>query len=114
MFNKVATHLLTQNMQCLNDGDCAYRGFNGTKCAIGVLISDEHYDSNLEGNGIGNWNSRLCNALEKSGVSVDCDADMLLLRKLQDLHDGYDPQEWHSRLTTIACESGLSTEALAR
>lgn len=38
------------------NGDCAYRGENGKKCAVGLLISDELYDrykGGLEGLKVG-------------------------------------------------------------
>ena len=50
-FDLVAKHLLTQGSQSLAaDGrSCMYRGENGTKCAIGVVIADEFYDPSFEG-----------------------------------------------------------------
>lgn len=46
VFTKVATHLLKQGRRALfaeKNGfrSCAYRGDNGTKCAVGCLIKDE-------------------------------------------------------------------------
>lgn len=34
------------------NGMCAYRGKNGTKCAVGLLIPDEEYDKSIESNSI--------------------------------------------------------------
>jgi len=50
IFNTVATHLLTQGCQSLKpNGNCAYRGENGTKCAVGVLISNRNYRKWMDG-----------------------------------------------------------------
>jgi len=44
-FDKVARHLLTQQAKAEQpDGNCAYRGEHGRKCAVGCLISDEEYE----------------------------------------------------------------------
>lgn len=52
IFNKVATHLLTQGKRSVaSDGSCMYRGPEGTKCAIGCLIEDDEYHPLLEGKG---------------------------------------------------------------
>lgn len=51
MFNKVAAWLtrpgFTQSKK--DNGFCAYRGVDGNKCAIGILIPDCKYSPNLEG-----------------------------------------------------------------
>ena len=53
IFNKVATHLFTQGTRAMLDpecesGQCMYRGPNGSKCAVGVLIPDKLYRKNME------------------------------------------------------------------
>jgi hypothetical protein len=50
IFNKVADHLLTQGKPALFDeiGDCAYRGQDGSMCAVGCLIPDELYTPEME------------------------------------------------------------------
>ena len=54
IFNKVATHLLKQNKRSIDKGTdvCLYRGPNGTKCAVGVLIPDSLYLKTMEGRNI--------------------------------------------------------------
>jgi hypothetical protein len=52
IFDTVAKHLLKQGRRAVNPDIpemCHYRGANGTKCAVGVLIPDEAYDSMMEG-----------------------------------------------------------------
>lgn len=34
------------------DGKCAYRGINNTKCAIGFIVPDEDYNPDMETKGI--------------------------------------------------------------
>lgn len=45
LFDRVVTALILQGRPALNDGACAYRGEDGSKCAVGHLISDEVYRS---------------------------------------------------------------------
>ena len=52
IFNKVAKHLLKQGRRARDGNGCAYRGENGTKCAVGCLIPDALYDDRLEGSSV--------------------------------------------------------------
>lgn len=48
-FAKVLTHLRQQGQQAVDeDGDCMYRGLNNTMCAVGCLIPDDRYDTDME------------------------------------------------------------------
>ena len=50
IFDTVATHLFTQGRQArLSNTTCAYRSDDGLKCAIGALIPDDMYRSEMEG-----------------------------------------------------------------
>jgi hypothetical protein len=54
IFDKVASHLITQGVQAVRNRwvgypSCAYRGDNGTMCAAGCLIPDEEYNPEFEG-----------------------------------------------------------------
>ena len=49
VFETVANHLFTQGQQAKNDvGHCMYRGIGGTKCAVGILISDADYEYDMD------------------------------------------------------------------
>lgn len=48
VFDVVVAHLFTQRRQSLTSGFCAYRGVEGTKCAVGVLIPDDVYNKDME------------------------------------------------------------------
>ena len=59
VFDHVAAHLIKQGKQSLTDKKegysysgiygCAYRGVNGTSCAVGCLIPDDEYKVVIEG-----------------------------------------------------------------
>jgi hypothetical protein len=53
IFDTVATHLFTQGKKAVNyKGSCVYRAGDGSKCAVGVLIPDDHYNVKMETGGI--------------------------------------------------------------
>ena len=53
MFDEAGCHLIRQGEQSLVydeiGASCAYRGFSGTKCAVGALIPDDKYNPRWEG-----------------------------------------------------------------
>lgn len=69
IFDTVVKHLAAQKVaskdKALNDGHhydiCAYRGDNGTSCAVGCLIKDEDYSPKMEGSSVRSlyWNEQL-------------------------------------------------------
>lgn len=92
VFNRVVKHLRQQGMRSMRIRDarpgaagCAYRGDNGTMCAVGCLIADEHYNEWFEGTGVCAPDVR--EALFNSGVVTDKDT-LYLLTSLQQIHDG--------------------------
>ena len=95
IFNKAAVHLMGMEGPSLDqDSDaCAYRGkdedceFNGQMCAVGLFIKDEHYDDDLEGQGISGGQD-VVNAVAASWGQDDLTAAQIsLLADLQDAHD---------------------------
>ena len=113
VFTKVATHLLNQmEVSESHPGACAYRGENGTMCAVGCLIKDEFMKSEFNGSGV--TDSRVLNALNLSGIKLEytpgeCggDGDIHFLIKLQDIHDLHDPNVWNKQLENFALVRGL-------
>lgn len=99
VFDKIATHLLTQNSAAYDWG-CKYRTNDGRKCAIGCLIPDHLYDSNIEGLSL-SGNNRLISILENVLGQLD-DIDHKILRDLQDLHDSIHIEKWKFNLKIIA------------
>ena len=98
VFNHVKNHLLTQGVRSLlsyresKAVGCAYRD-NGKqlKCAAGCLISDQEYDSSIEGN---TWTT-----LVNSG-KVPSEHSMLI-DELQRIHDVSSPEDWESELNSL-------------
>ena len=95
IFDKASVHLMGMDSPSLDqDNDaCAYRGkdddcdFNGQRCAVGLFISDEHYDCDIEGTGITS-NRSVSHAVAKSWGQEHLTSDQLsLLADLQMAHD---------------------------
>lgn len=104
IFDIVAKHLLTQNCKALGlDGRCSYRGDAGTKCAVGILISDEEYYPEMEGFNV-------------TGLKLP---DRLLphidfLTRFQIIHDGCNVEDWEALLLNTAKKYHLSAETLRK
>lgn len=96
VFDIVAEHLLRQGEVALDSetGSCAYRGSDGRKCAIGVLIPDGSYKQELEGL------SASQSAVLKAAGLRHSQAD--LAGSLQFLHDCTPPEAWACALRDVA------------
>ena len=103
IFDKVATHLLTQNAraQAPNGTYCYYRAPGGLTCAVGCLISDEAYQPQIEGVGVGN--DRVSRVVAQSiGQVALSERQQSLLASLQNIHDEVDPDRWPEALRKVA------------
>lgn len=98
----VKEKLLNQYECSFNENECAYRGENGLKCAIGHLIPDDLYLPQFEGTGIHSISpiknsptgEKLKTAIEKTiGRTLNAD-DLMVLATLQKIHDDYDVDNW--------------------
>jgi hypothetical protein len=111
IFDKAATHLLTQNTKSVNCiGDCQYRGDYGNMCAAGVFIADSNYSPALEKGGVRRGD--VSSALHASGFPTTNFIAMDVLSRLQKLHDGFEPAEWFVQLNRLATAQGLSIAVL--
>lgn len=90
--DKVLKHLWDQGRVSASSyaKGCAYRGNDGTKCAIGILIPEEVYLSEMEGKGF----IALCSEFEEiadipeiQALRVDHPMHGPLGKALQQLHD---------------------------
>ena len=103
IFDKVSNHLLTQNLRSTNQlceiTSCAYRGDNGTTCAIGCLIPDALYHTKLEGFGVAN---RKVKDTLRPVIGRVTFAKAALLLNLQHIHDNMKTSSWNSRLRGLA------------
>lgn len=105
IFDKVAGHLLQQNAKSLdNTGMCTYRGENGLKCAVGILIPDGEYSPNMEALTV---NKLLETDLLSADLKEVMQKHSRLLKWLQMIHDDQDISTWKEDLTNLARESGL-------
>ena len=117
IFDKVASHLITQGVQAkiitdqlLGHTSCVYRGPNGTMCAAGCLIPDEEYHMHFEGLPWGNLEDKIPSLASLPGSHHE------LIVSLQRLHDCDD--NWNTidilknALRDVASEYGLSSDIL--
>lgn len=124
IFDTVAKHLFSQGQRAMMnnnhglDGEyCAYRGENGMKCAVGVLIPDDMYDPDMDKFG-------------GDGTSIDCilhkypdkvpewfHENSVFLESLQDIHDSASnwvcTEEMKHRLSELAEELNLNNSVLS-
>lgn len=117
IFDKVSTHLLTQGAKSMLDDPtkpmtCAYRGTEGRRCAVGVLISDEVYYTEIEGDAVTYDGVKAM--LRASGVSSVNGRRLDLLSDLQQIHDTCPPLSWGDELLLTARKYRLNAEAIRR
>lgn len=110
LFDKVANHLLTQGIPSMRDlpdesghirQRCAYRGDNGTKCAVGCLIPDDQYDPNMETLPVKTLLKVQPNALGFQPTPEQIN----VLADLQTLHDICPSSQWPTLLKEWAQEN---------
>jgi hypothetical protein len=82
LFATIVNHLWQQKIPAIING-CVYRGPNGTKCAIGCLITDEEYDPRMENRTI----ISLRNDFKVAALQNSSQNDITLLEHLQAVHD---------------------------
>lgn len=108
-FTRVKNHLLLQGKRSTMFAGpgytgymCRYRSTQGTEtlmCAVGCLIKDEHYSTDLEGLLV--IEAIVLDALAASGIILD-PVTLELLQDLQRLHDNNNPDAWTDELKVIA------------
>jgi hypothetical protein len=121
IFDKVATHLLTQNAKSKLSNNptasCAYEGFDGTKCSIGCLFIPDICIPALERKSV--HHTAVHAALFASGVvgesytagGID-EKRRNLLRRLQTTHDERFICEWKRALGYVAKQFQLNDDVL--
>jgi hypothetical protein len=115
LFDAVATHLLAQGKQAIDEmtNICKYRAPDGSKCGIGGLIPDELYNPEMEGHmvwGGSDMGDRIC---ETAGIPPEL-IDFSVV--LQGAHDqGNDSNDdawrksWRDQMFLIAASNELNT-----
>jgi hypothetical protein len=117
LFDKVATHLLTQGKkaQDLVPVICRYKTDDGLKCAVGCLIPDELYSTDLEGCALCQPHDdfgkvdRLKRVLITVGIASQ---QFNMLAELQNIHDYQDAESWRFRLGDFARHHKLKEDIL--
>lgn len=96
IFNAVWKHLVTDNApkSVRKDGEaCQYRGADGAKCAVGILVTDEECEG---------WDAS-GNAASDVPLPARLTAHVALLAELQLCHDtANNPQERSKKLRKCA------------
>lgn len=119
IFDKVATHLLKQQAKSrrldAEDGNlfCAYRGqgeSQGLSCAVGCLIPDEEYKTDMEGENI---DSLMASGLLSAQLVTEFTHHHDLLVDLQRLHDNADVDDWKKSLERVALNYRLTFPIIA-
>jgi hypothetical protein len=91
IFNRAITGLIKQGCLSTNtSGECQYRGREGTKCALGLLIPDKHYTPDAEGTRVVNddlTKDALYYMCKASGINLDFAPTRDLVVDLQNMHD---------------------------
>lgn len=116
-FDIAVTGLLKQGKKSVFRSDisatgfqCRYRGEKGTKCAVGMLIDDEHYDDDIECEQADQ--KPVLGCLEASGCPVDDMAFVSLMMDMQSIHDNTSVSDWADEFYNLAGKYGLSTAVL--
>lgn len=103
IFDKVAHHLLTQNAKSqICEGQCVYHhSSSGRKCAVGCLIPDDKYCTNMEGIAVESL-------LSKHSELIDLQRHVTLLKIVQRIHDVGEVISWRQRLIECAANFGFT------
>ncbi len=104
----MSKHLLSQGVRA-TDGfvRCAYRGANGTACAVGCLIPDALYSSQFEQKNLYHIHELLSGRDDAKPLATFIAANVRLLDELQSMHDLRTPDRWRYELRKIAARHGL-------
>lgn len=95
VFDHIVNSLRKQKCKSLNEnGKCVYRGLNGTKCAVGHLISDDEYDVEFDSRAL-SWDDLLTLYGFPSKHHE-------LLITMQQIHDGCQIEEWEDQFRILA------------
>ena len=112
LFKLSADHLIKQGKEAVKDEfECVYRCHStGRKCAVGALISDDHYDPDIEGYTIKSCDLILELIARSNNVPVES-INVDVMNALQFIHDEHDPIDWPIALTKKAQEFGFNWTA---
>ena len=95
IFDTIVNHLRAQGAPAIDVASCKYRASNGFKCAVGCLISDEQYNTEMEG--------KLVSSLIIYGwLPKDFESHLSLLKCMQFIHDDHSVGKWETQFRITA------------
>jgi len=105
-FDKVAKHLFKQNERCAttdeNSHNACHYEKDGLRCAIGVLIPDNHDGLTFFGD-IGSLLEEHPDLKKPLGIkNYPDDESFQILSDLQEIHDGDEPEHWPKELFSVS------------
>lgn len=113
LFNTMVLGLRKQgrkSVDAVDPGTCLYRGHSGTKCAVGMLITDVHYYEDLEYKSFSS--ERVLEVVQKSIGRKLSTKERRLCSAMQVLHDETQVAEllpdWEMGWKNLAAEYGLT------
>jgi hypothetical protein len=100
LFDTVAGHLLRQHEKStiMGGNSCQYRGHDGLKCAVGILIKDDYYTYHVEGQNVRDIIDQVNGSLGRKLTNDE----VSLLNNLQSVHDNADVDHWPVSLKEVA------------
>lgn len=111
-FDTVVDHLRKQGAKAVANcgGGCSYRNPEGLKCAAGCLIPDDQYKPGFEGRWIEDTPlSDLAGfALELNALIETLGHDRILVKRLQQVHDGNRFEDYEELFERLAQRNGLT------
>lgn len=107
LFSRMVRHLRKQGCHSFGaTGTCAYRGEDGRRCAIGILIPNTLYDKRIEsrtvrsllaGSWTGSWRENYKKLAKHLGIANQSDIEFLVNAQ-SGLHDGVSVKRFSSEL----------------
>ena len=103
IFNTAYTGMLAQNQRSQIGNDrCAYRGPNGLKCAVGMVLTNDEYNPLMNSESMD-----VAELLDRGLLPDRLVPHLKLLDDLQIAHDCDHPRHWPTELAKIASKHKL-------
>lgn len=114
-FNTVVEHLIKQGkrssrISSMGSDVCLYLAEDGSKCAIGCLIADEHYDKSIEGKTAETlfYSDNLPDIISDLSIEGMFEEEIIsFYSDLQYIHDYVSPEDWSDTLRHVAIQRKL-------
>jgi hypothetical protein len=109
VLDKIVEHLQKQGRKSTDSSlTCLYRGPEGTKCALGIFLTDEEVETvryaSLRDPCASERSQRLRVFLENKGIDT---IQYGIADSAQRIHDQFEPEQWPERFYSLASNRGL-------